>query len=361
MTQAVEIKSEDVLHALKDVQDPELGKPLVELGMIQDVKACGGNVSLTVVLTTPACPLRETIENDVRTAINQLPGVEKIDLNITANVSQGVRDGAIDLKQIKNVIAVASGKGGVGKSTVSTNLALALARHGARVGLLDADVYGPNIPLMLGIEQAPQPEGQSLKPAVAYSLKVMSMGFFLKEGEPVIWRGPMLHGAVRQLLGEVEWGPLDYLIVDLPPGTGDVQLSLSQSISMTGAVIVSTPQDVALQDVRKGMAMFRKVGVPILGIVENMSGYVCPSCHHEEEIFGRGGAERESQVQDVPFLGTIPIDMKIRIGGDTGKPIVAESPDHPVAKKFMDLASELAASVSRSNFAQAQLMMPPVS
>ncbi|MBI3891634.1 MAG: Mrp/NBP35 family ATP-binding protein [Candidatus Wallbacteria bacterium] len=358
---STQLTPEAVLHALRDVNDPELNRPLVELGMIQDVKVCGGAVGLTVVLTTPACPLRAQIETEVKGAVKALAGVETVDVKITANVSKGVRDGAINLAGIRNVVAVASGKGGVGKSTVSANLSIALARRGARVGLLDSDVYGPNIPLMMGITQPPQPEGERLKPAVAYSIKVMSMGFFIKEGEAVIWRGPMLHGAVRQFLGEVSWGDLDYLIVDLPPGTGDVQLSLSQSISMTGAVIVSTPQDVALQDVRKGIAMFRKVGVPILGIIENMAGHICSRCGNEDFIFGHGGAQREGEVQGIPFLGSIPIDTQIRIGGDTGKPIVAERPDSPISKRFMDLAGALAGSISKSNFAHQAMMMPPVS
>ncbi|MBI4869865.1 MAG: Mrp/NBP35 family ATP-binding protein [Candidatus Wallbacteria bacterium] len=357
---STQVTSEAVLHVLRGVNDPELNRSLVELGMIQDVKVCGGSVSLTVVLTTPACPLRAQIENDVKSAVRTLPGIESVELKITANVSKGVRDGSINLAGIKNVVAVASGKGGVGKSTVSANLSIALARHGARVGLLDSDVYGPNIPLMMGITHAPQPEGDRLKPAVAFSIKVMSMGFFVKEGEAVIWRGPMLHGAVRQFLGEVSWGDLDYLVVDLPPGTGDVQLSLSQSISMTGAVIVSTPQDVALQDVRKGIAMFRKVGVPILGIIENMSGHVCSKCGNEDFIFGHGGAQHEGELQSIPFLGSIPIDTSIRIGGDSGKPIVADKPDSPISRRFMDVAAALAGSISRSNFAQQAMLMPPV-
>lgn len=349
---SVEVTAEMVLEGLKHVMDPDLNRPLVELGMIQDVKACGGNVSLTVVLTTPACPLKAKIEQDVRTAITAIPGVENVEIKMTANVSKGAHGGAVSLPSVRNIIAVASGKGGVGKSTVSTNLAIALARHGSRVGLLDADVYGPNIPMMMGIEHVPEPDGEKLRPATAYAIKVMSMGFFIPPEQAVIWRGPMLHGAVRQFLGDVLWGELDYLIVDLPPGTGDVQLSLSQSIALTGAVIVSTPQDVALHDVRKGITMFRKVGVPLLGIIENMSGYVCSHCGHEEAIFGKGGAEREGKLQGIPFLGFIPIDPAVRAGGDSGKPIVAVAPESPVAQRFMKAAAELAASISKANLAQ---------
>jgi len=340
------LTQERVLQALAQVKDPELGRDLVSLGMIKDLAISGGTVSFTLVLTTPACPLKDRIEQDVRDALRPLPGVEQINLTWAAMVRQSPGLGAAGLTGIKNVVAVGSGKGGVGKTTVSVNLAVALARDGARVGLLDADIYGPNVPLMLGVRQLPPLQGDKLVPATAHGIAVMSMGFLLKDDEAVVWRGPMLHGAIQKFLREVLWGELDYLIVDLPPGTGDVQLTLSQSIPLTGAVIVTTPQDVALLDVKKAISMFHKVNVPILGLVENMSTFICPSCRTETAIFRRGGGRAAAEAMQTPLLGEIPLVPSVCEAGDRGTPIVVAAPTSPVAQAFVQMARQVAARVS---------------
>lgn len=344
------VVEEQVLNALRRVQDPDLHKDLVSLGLIKGLKIDGSKVSVTVELTTPACPLKGKIKSDVEAAVREVDGVRDIEVEMTANVRPTLAPGKSMIQGIKNVLSVASGKGGVGKSTVSVNLAVALAKEGASVGLMDADIYGPNVPLMMGLSGKPQIQSNKMIPFERYGVRVMSMGFLVPEDQAVIWRGPMLHGAIQQFLGDVLWGDLDYLIVDLPPGTGDVQLSLSQAVPMTGALFVTTPQAVSLQDVRKGIAMFQKVKVPILGLVENMSYFLCPHCGDRTDIFSHGGGERAAQALGIKFLGSLPIDTGVREGGDSGKPIVMERPESDFSQKFILIAQALAAQVSISHF-----------
>ncbi len=340
------VEAAKVMEALRGVKDPELNVDLVSLGMIEDLKVEGGNVSLTVNLTTPGCPLKAQVEKDVREAIGRVPGVAAVQVKMGAKVRRSLENTGDLIPEVANVVAVGSGKGGVGKSTVSVNLALSFARAGASVGLLDADIYGPNDPQMLGFHGKPEIVERKIIPVSVEGLRLMSMAFFLKEDEPVIWRGPMLHGAIRQFLGDVQWGKLDYLFIDLPPGTGDVQLTLSQIIPLTGAVLVTTPQDVALLDVRKAAAMFRKVNVPILGIVENMSFLNCPHCGERLEVFSHGGGRREAEKMQVPFLGEVPLDMRVRQGGDDGRPPVSHDPESVPALAFKEIAEKLAALIS---------------
>ncbi|HEX9015079.1 MAG TPA: Mrp/NBP35 family ATP-binding protein [Chloroflexota bacterium] len=341
-----EISREAVLHALSAVQDPELHRDLVTLGMVQDIEIQDGKVSFTVTLTTPACPLRTQIEQDARAAVMALPGVSGVEIKWSSRVpTGGVREKAA-IPGIKNVIAVGSGKGGVGKSTVSVGLALALADTGARVGLLDADVWGPNIPQMMGVQVPPSQNGAKLVPGVSRGVKMMSMAFFVSTEQAVIWRGPMVGKMVTQLLTDVDWGELDYLIVDLPPGTGDASLSLAQAIPLAGLVVVTTPQDVALADAAKAIGLFKQLDVPIVGVVENMSYFVCPHCNERTEIFGHGGAQRLADDHGVPLLGQIPLDPAVRAGGDIGAPVVAEDPDSPVTSTFREIAGLLAGRVS---------------
>lgn len=340
-----------VMNSLKKVIEPELFKDIVTLNMVKDLKINGNEVSLTIVLTTPACPLKGEIQNRIERAVKaDFPEAGKININWTSNVTAGRAGGKENLiPTIKNTIAVSSGKGGVGKSTVTVNLAVALAQAGAKVGLLDADVYGPNIPLMMGVSKAPVSEGGKLEPAESHHVKFISMAFMVEDDTPIVWRGPMIHGAIQQFLRDVNWGELDYLLIDLPPGTGDAQLSITQLIPLTGAIIVTTPQAVALLDSKRGLAMFQKVQVPLLGIVENMSYFSCPHCHEKTEIFSHGGGKTAAEKLKVPFLGEIPIDPAIREGGDTGRPIVVSNPDSPQAKAFVQIASQLAAQISVMN------------
>jgi ATP-binding protein involved in chromosome partitioning len=339
------ITQEAVLAALSKVQEPELHRDLVTLNMIRNLEIKGDKVSFTVMLTTPACPLRGQIEKEAREAVLALPGVKSVELKLDSDVPNDGRMRGLVNMPIRNAIAVGSGKGGVGKSTVSVNMAVALAQSGARVGLMDADIYGPNIPTMLGVEKLPPPNGNKLIPAQAYGLKVISMGLLVKPGQPLIWRGPMLNSAIRQFLGDVEWGELDYLIVDLPPGTGDAALSLAQALPLSGAVIVTLPQLVSLEDASRGLQMFKQLEVPILGVVENMSYLDLPD-GTRMDIFGSGGGEQLAQAAQVTFLGKIPIDQNVRIGGDSGKPIILTHPDSPVSKAFIEIAQKVAARVS---------------
>ncbi|MDH4100394.1 MAG: Mrp/NBP35 family ATP-binding protein [Nitrospirota bacterium] len=343
------ITKEQVLGALSSVMDPDLGKDIVTLGFIKDLSITGGNVSFTLELTTPACPLKEKLESDSRAAVKGIPGVEEVAIRLTSNVPQHRAPsltGERLLPQVKNFIAVASGKGGVGKSTVSANLALALAEAGASVGLLDADIYGPSIPIMMGVREKPQIVDKKMVPHTKYGIKFMSLGFLMADDSPVIWRGPLVMQAVEQLLRDVVWGELDYLVIDLPPGTGDAQLTLTQKVPLSGAVIVTTPQDVALIDAKKGLAMFQKVNVPVLGIIENMSYFQCPHCNERTEIFSHGGARAYSEQMGVPFLGEIPLEPAIRLGGDNGKPIFAAEPTSPQAAIFRSIAGAVAARIS---------------
>ena len=345
------VTQEAVLEALRSVIDPELHKDIVTLKMVKNVQVQNGTVSLLVTLTTPACPLRETIEKDVRAALSKLSGVSAVDLRFDAAVPAGrsVGDKA-PIPGVKNIIAVASGKGGVGKTTVAVNLAIALQRMGASIGLLDADVYGPNVPVMLGSTETPRAESERvIIPVEAYGIKMISMGLLNPGDKPLIWRGPMLHSVLQQFLRSVRWGDTDYLVVDLPPGTGDVQLSLIQNVAVTGAVIVTTPSIVALADVRKAIEMFRQVNVEILGVVENMSYFACPHCKGRIDVFGHGEGERMAQLFRVPFLGEIEIDPQIRIGGDTGKPVASLGEDAPGAKSMYAMARNVAARLSVIN------------
>ena len=330
------ISTESILAALSKVQEPELHRDLVTLNMIRDIQIKGDTVNFEIMLTTPACPLRGSIEKQAREAVMAIPGIKTVNIKMDATVpSDGRNRGVLNLP-IRNAIAVASGKGGVGKSTVSANLAVALAQTGARVGLMDADIYGPNIPTMMGIHDIPEPQGNKLLPAVGYGVKLMSMGFLVKPGQPLIWRGPMLNSAIRQFLADVEWGELDYLIIDLPPGTGDASLSLAQILPLSGVVIVTLPQAVSLEDASRGLAMFQTLEVPILGVIENMRG----------EFFGSGGGEDLARIAKVPFLGAVPMEQSVRVGGDTGQPVVVSRPDSEAAKSLKEIACQVAARIS---------------
>ena len=339
------ITKEAVLAALSKVQEPELHQDLVTLNMIRNLEIEGDKVSFTVMLTTPACPLRGRIDKEVREAVMTVNGVKTIEVKMDSDVPNDGRMRGLVNMPIRNAIAIGSGKGGVGKSTVSVNIAVALAQSGARVGLMDADIYGPNTPTMLGVDKLPNPDGQRLIPAEAYGIKMISMGLLVKPGQPLIWRGPMLNSAIRQFLGDVEWGELDYLIIDHPPGTGDAALSLAQALPLSGAVIVTLPQLVSLEDASRGLNMFKQLEVPILGVVENMSYLDLPD-GTRMDLFGSGGGEMLARETNTTFLGKVPIDQNVRIGGDTGKPIVASFPESAVAKSLQEISQKIAARVS---------------
>ena len=340
-----QVTKEAVLAALSKVEDPDLKQDLVSLGMIRDLKIDGGKVSFTIVLTTPACPLKSKMEADARAAVQALPGVESVEVKMDAEVPADGRARGLLKVPIRNAIAIGSGKGGVGKSTVAVNVAVALAQAGARVGLIDADIYGPNVPTMMGVRHLPPARDGRIQPAMAYGVKLMSIGFLVKPGQALIWRGPMLHSAIRQFLSDVDWGELDYMIVDLPPGTGDAPLSLAQSLSLSGGVIVTLPQKVSLDDASRGLEMFQKLQVPVLGVVENMSYLELPD-GTIMDIFGSGGGKALAEHAGVPFLGSIPIDPKVREGSDEGVPIVVSDPDSKVAQAFVELAERLASQLS---------------
>jgi len=347
------VNKEQVLNALSYVMDPDLHRDLVSLNMIKDIEIQGEKVSFSVELTTPSCPLKSKIEADARKAVLTMTEAKEVDVKMTSKVSHPK---ALDLSGncFKHVIAIGSGKGGVGKSTVSLNIALALAKDGAKVGLLDADIYGPNIPRMLGLDRLPEtPEGQKIKPADAFGLKVVSIGFLVQAGQPLIWRGPMLHSAIQQFITDFDWGDLDYLVVDLPPGTGDVQLSLTQSLPISGAVIVTTPQQVAIDDAFRAVNMFEKLETPLFGIVENMSYYEMPD-GSRQFIFGENGGERLSTQAGVRFLGRIPLDPKIGIGGDIGSPIVLQEPPTVAGEALVAIARNIAAEASKEAFKKIQ-------
>jgi ATP-binding protein involved in chromosome partitioning len=340
-----------VLDALRTVKDPDLRKDIVTLNFIKDLEINDGTVSFAIELTTPACPVKQDMERWAREAVLKVKGVRDVQIRMTAAVSKSsIAQGKQSIEGVKNIVAVGSGKGGVGKSTVTVNLAVALAQTGAAVGLMDADIYGPNVPLMMGIDGPPHAIGDRIQTLSNYGVRVMSMGFLMgQEDTPVIWRGPMLHNVIQQFLRQVDWGQLDYLLIDLPPGTGDVQLSLTQTVPLMGAIVVSTPQDVALQDARKAIMMFRQVRVEILGIVENMSYFQCPKCNERTHIFSHGGGAATAAKYGVPFLGEVPLNVAIREGGDSGKPIVAGDPGSPVAQAFTEIAEKAAAQISIAN------------
>jgi ATP-binding protein involved in chromosome partitioning len=339
------VKKESILAALGKVQEPELHKDLVTLNMIQDLESKDGDVSFTIMLTTPACPLRSRIEKEAKEAVMALEGVKRVEIKMDSNVPNDGRMRGLVNAPIRNAIAVASGKGGVGKSTVAVNLAVALAQSGARVGLMDADIYGPNIPTMMGVERMPNPKEDKLIPAEAYNVKMMSMGFLVKPGQPLIWRGPMLNSAIRQFLSDVEWGELDYLIIDLPPGTGDAPLSLAQALPLSGVVIVTMPQNVSLEDASRGLQMFAQLEVPILGVIENMSYLTLPD-GTKMDVFGQGGGQQLANNYNVPFLGAVPLNPEVRVGGDSGKPIIISDPESDAALALQEIAQAVAARVS---------------
>jgi ATP-binding protein involved in chromosome partitioning len=343
----------NILDALRAVKDPDLHRDIVALNFVKNVAIKGTRVSFAIELTTPSCPVKDEMKAAAVQAVQSgIDGVTEVEVEMTSNVrSTPAAQPSPLLTGVKNTIAVASGKGGVGKSTVAVNLAVSLAQDGAKVGLIDADIYGPSIPLMMGINERPQLEQQKIVPLLAHGVKVMSIGFLVDPNQAVIWRGPMASGAVRQFLSDVHWGELDYLVFDLPPGTGDIHLTLVQTIPLTGAVIVTTPQDISLADARKAARMFEKVNVPILGIIENMSYHVCGQCGHREDIFATGGGEREAKVLGVPYLGGIPIYTPIRIGGDKGTPIVVMEPAAEQSKTIRQIARNMAAQVSIRQFA----------
>ena len=348
----MQVERGTILDALKVVRDPDLNRDIVSLGFVKDLAIDQGRVALTIELTTPACPVKDQMRDQARAALMQLPGVSSVDVKMSARVREAV--GADAARQavpgVKNVIAVGAGKGGVGKTTVAVNLAIALAKCGSRVGLIDGDIYGPNVPIMLGLKAQLVTDGQKIVPAEKFGLQVISMGFLTADDAAIIWRGPMLHGALQQFFREVRWTDLDYLVVDLPPGTGDIALSLSQTVPVAGAIVVTTPQQVSLADTRRAVAMYKKLNISPLGVIENMSYFVCPGCAHEADIFGRGGGEKMAADLGVPFIGRIPIYQPIREGSDIGVPLMISEPESPAARAFMAAAERTAAQVSIASY-----------
>jgi ATP-binding protein involved in chromosome partitioning len=341
-----------VLEALKVVQDPDLHRDIVALGFVKDLKVDDSRVSFTIELTTPACPVKDQMRDQARAAVMQVPGVAAVDVQMSARVRDagGVDGTRSPIAGVKNVIAIGAGKGGVGKTTVAVNLAIALAKCGGRVGLIDADIYGPNVPIMLGVKTQLTTDGEKIVPAEKFGLQLISMGFLTSDDAPIIWRGPMLHGALQQFFREVRWRDLDYMVVDLPPGTGDVALSLSQTIPVAGSVVVTTPQQVSLADSRRAVAMYKKLNIPPLGLIENMSHFVCPECQHAADIFGHGGGEKMAEELGIPFLGRIPIYQPIREGSDAGVPLMISEPDSPASRAFMAAAERMAAQISMASY-----------
>ena len=357
------ITEQSVLDALRAVRDPDLHRDIVSLNFVRDLSIDGGRVAFTIELTTPACPVKDQMRDQARAIVAALPGVADVQVTMTASVRAAAKpgDARAPIPGVKNIVAVGAGKGGVGKTTVAVNLAVALARSGSRVGLIDGDVYGPNVPIMLGLgrTQLLADEEQKIIPPEQHGVRVVSMGFLAGDDSAIIWRGPMLHGVVRQFLQEVRWGQLDYLVIDMPPGTGDVALSLSQTVPVAGAIIVTTPQQVSLADSRRAVRMYQKLNIPVLGLIENMSYFVCPNCRHESDIFGRGGGEDTATEMDVPFLGRIPIYEPIRVGSDTGQPIVISEPGSPAAQAFVHVAEQTAAQISIASYRPAPIPLTP--
>ena len=351
-----------ILDALRAVKDPDLHKDIVSLGFVKDLAIQNGRVAFTIELTTPACPVKDLMRDQAHAAVSALPGVSQVDVTMTAAVRTARAESQqAPIPGVKNIIAVGAGKGGVGKTTLAVNLAAALARLGSRVGIVDGDIYGPNIPIMLGLHAPLMAEGEKILPAERHGLKAVSMGFLAQDDAAVIWRGPMLHTVIRQFFRDVKWGELDYLVIDMPPGTGDVALSLSQTVPVAGAIVVTTPQEVSLADTRRAVRMYQKLSIPVLGLIENMSYFVCPSCAHESDIFGRGGGERTANAMEVPFLGRIPIYEPIRRGGDSGNPLVIAEPDSPAARAFISAAEQTAAQVSIASYRKAVIPLAPQS
>src|ERR1700730_16775130 len=348
----MQITEAAVLDALKVVTDPDLHRDIVALGFSNNLKVDRAQVSFTIELTTPACPVKDQMRDQARAAVMRVPGVGGVDVQMSARVREAVGgDGTRSpIPGVKNVIAVGAGKGGVGKTTVAVNLAISLVKCGGRVGLVDADIYGPNVPIMLGMKAQLITDGQKIVPAEKFGLQVISMGFLTSDDAPIIWRGPMLHGALQQFFREVRWTDPDYLVGDMPPGNGDVALSLSQTVPVAGAIVVTTPQQVSLADSRRAVAMYKKLNIPPIGVIENMAYFTCPNCAHEADIFGHGGGERMAEEIGVPFIGRIPIYQPIREGGDSGVPLVISDPDSPAARAFMAAAERTAAQVSIASF-----------
>jgi ATP-binding protein involved in chromosome partitioning len=343
-----------VLDALRAVRDPDLHKDIVALGFVKKLAIDDGRVAFTIELTTPACPVKDLMRNQAHAAVTAIAGVTAVEIEMTASVRANDRPelGKAAVDGVKNIIAVGAGKGGVGKTTVSVNLAVALAQRGSRVALLDGDMYGPNVPIMMGVKTRLETDGQKIVPAERYGVQLVSMGFLTEDDAPIIWRGPMLHGAITQFFRDVRWGSIDYLVVDMPPGTGDVALSLSQSVPVAGAVLVTTPQSVSLADTRRAVQMYRKLNIPTLGLIENMSHFTCPGCGKETDLFGRGGGERLATELTVPFLGSIPLYEPVRRGGDEGVPIVIGEPDSPPARAIMSVAERVAQQVSIASYSR---------
>jgi ATP-binding protein involved in chromosome partitioning len=349
------VSETSVLDALRSVKDPDLHRDIVTLKFIKNLRIDGGRVAFTIELTTPACPVKDQMRDQARQIVSQLPGVTAVEIEMTAQVrstTSGDMGGKAPVPGVKNIIAVGAGKGGVGKTTVAVNLAIALSQAGSRVALIDGDIYGPNVPMMLGIKTQLTTDGTKIVPAEQYGIQLVSMAFLTGDDAPVIWRGPMLHGVIQQFFREVRWENIDYLIVDMPPGTGDVALSLSQTVPVSGSVVVTTPQTVSVADTRRAIRMYQKLNVPTLGLIENMSHFVCPDCRHESDIFGKGGGEALATELSVPFLGRVPIYEPIRIGGDTGVPITIGERGSPAAEAFRDAARQLAAQLSIASYKQ---------
>ena len=356
------VSEETVLEALRAVRDPDLHRDIVTLKFVKNLRISGGQVAFTLELTTPACPVKDQMRDQARAVVAALPGVTSVDVEMTAQVrsTSTAEMGRTPVEGVKNIIAVGAGKGGVGKTTVAVNLAIALSQSGGRVAMIDGDIYGPNVPIMLGISTQLATDGKKIIPAEQYGIQLVSMAFLTTDDSPVIWRGPMLHGVIQQFFREVRWTGIDYLIVDMPPGTGDVALSLSQSVPVAGSVVVTTPQTVAVADTRRAVRMYQKLNVPTLGLIENMSHFVCPTCRTESDIFGKGGGEALATDLSVPFLGRIPIYEPIRVGGDTGVPIVVGEPDSPAAQAFRAAAQRLAAQLSIAAYTKKPIPLTPV-
>lgn len=353
-----------VLDALRVVQDPDLHRDIVALGFVKHVRIDGGRVGFTVELTTPACPVKDLMRDQARAAVSALPGVTQVDIEMTAQVRAVGRPeaGRAAVDGVKNIIAVGAGKGGVGKTTVAVNLAVALAKAGSRVALLDGDMYGPNVPIMLGFDrdQRLEQDGQKILPAEKYGVQAVSMGFLTADDAPVIWRGPMLHGAIQQFFRDVKWDNVDYLVVDMPPGTGDVALSLSQTVPVSGAVVVTTPQTVSVADTRRAVKMYQKLNIPVIGLIENMSHFVCAGCGRESDIFGKGGGEALASELAIPFLGRIPLAEPVRTGGDAGTPVVLSSPESAPAVALTAAAERVAQQVSIASYARKAIPLTQV-
>ena len=350
-----------VLDALRAVKDPDLHKDIVALNFVKSVKIDGTRVALVIELTTPACPVKDLMRDQARACVLAI-GATVVDIEMTAQVRNAGRaeNNTSPVEGVKNIIAVGAGKGGVGKTTAAVNLAMALAKFGSKVAIIDGDLYGPNIPMMLGLTAELHTDGGKIVPAERYGIQVVSMAFLTPDDAPVIWRGPMLHGAIQQFFREVKWTDIDYLIIDMPPGTGDVALSLSQSVPVAGAVVVSTPQNVALADTKRAVAMYRKLNIPVIGILENMSHFICPDCGRESDLFGKGGAEALATQMNVPFMGAVPLYEPVRRGGDSGVPIVIAEPESPAAKAFMAAAERVAQQVSIASYARKVIPMTAV-